>query len=210
MQRWAEYYYLTGDAKVKAVLDKWVAWVSPHITASADGTFSIPSTLSWTGAPATWNPSSPAANSGLHVSITESGTDVGVAAALIRTLLYYSKKAADTTTQALAKSLLDAVAVHADDKGIAVPETRTDYSRFDDPVYIPSGWTGTMPNGDPIGADSTFLSIRSFYKSDPDFAKVQAYLDGGAAPSFTYHRFWAQADIAMAFAVYSELFGTAS
>src|SRR5262249_48623410 len=54
---------------------------------------------------------------------------------------------------------------------------------------------------------ATFMSIRSFYKSDPDYAKVQAYLNGGAVPSFTYHRFWAQADIAMAFAVYSELFG---
>ena len=63
-----------------------------------------------------------------------------------------------------------------------------------------------MPNGDTIDPASTFLSIRSFYKNDPAWPKVQAYLNGGAAPSFTYHRFWAQADIAMAFAVYAELF----
>jgi chitodextrinase len=63
-----------------------------------------------------------------------------------------------------------------------------------------------MPNGDTVAPGATFLSIRSFYRSDPDFPKVQAYLNGGAVPSFTYHRFWAQADLAMAFAVYSELF----
>jgi hypothetical protein len=33
----------------------------------------------------------------------------------------------------------------------------------------------------------------------------QAYLRGGAAPVFTYHRFWAQADIALAMGSYAEL-----
>jgi hypothetical protein len=211
MQRWAEYYYLSKDAKVKPVLDKWVAWVSKEITAdAATGAFQIPSTLSWTGQPDTWNASSPGGNASLHVSVTEKGTDVGVTAALVRTLLYYAAATSNTATQTLAKNLLDALAVHTTTKGIAIAETRTDYKRFNDPVYIPSGWTGTMPNGDPINSSSTFLSIRSFYKKDPEFAKVQAFLDGGAAPSFTYHRFWAQADIAMAFATYSELFGTAA
>jgi len=36
---------------------------------------------------------------------------------------------------------------------------------------------------------------------------VQSYLDGGAAPSFTYHRFWAQAEIATAFSLHVQLFG---
>ncbi|GAA2642303.1 glycoside hydrolase family 48 protein [Paractinoplanes durhamensis] len=209
MERWAEYYYLSKDTKVKPVLDKWVAWVSAQITADpATGDFKIPSTLAWTGQPDTWNPSSPGSNASLRVSVADFSQDVGVTAALIKTLLYYAAAAGDTATQTLAKNLLDALAVHTTDKGISVAETRTDYSRFADPVYIPAGWTGTMPNGDPIDADATFLSIRSFYEDDPDFPKIQAYLDGGAAPSFTYHRFWAQADIAMAFAVYSELFGT--
>jgi hypothetical protein len=64
-----------------------------------------------------------------------------------------------------------------------------------------------MPDGDPINANSTFSSIRSFYKNDPQWSKVQSYLDGGAAPTFTYHRFWAQAEIATAFAVHVDLFG---
>ena len=54
---------------------------------------------------------------------------------------------------------------------------------------------------------STFLSIRTFYKKDADWSKVQTYLDGGAVPTFTYHRFWAQADIATAYAVYAEVIG---
>jgi chitodextrinase len=183
-----------------------VAWVSNNVTVSG-GTFAIPSTLSWSGQPNTWNPSSPGTNSGLHVSVTESGTDVGVTAALIKALLYYAAAAGNTAAQTLGKNLLDALSAHTDSKGIAIPETRADYNRFDDPIYIPSGWTGKMPNGDTINSSSTFISIRSFYKNDPDWAKVQTYLNGGAVPTFTYHRFWAQADVAMAFAVYSELFG---
>jgi hypothetical protein len=74
-------------------------------------------------------------------------------------------------------------------------------------TYVPPGWTGKMSNGDVINASSTFLSIRSFYKNDPEWPKVQSYLDGGPAPSFTYHRFWAQAEIAMAFSLHAQLFG---
>jgi hypothetical protein len=206
MERWMEYYFLTSDAKVRPVLDKWIAWVTPLITVGANGAFSIPSTLNWSGQPDTWNPTNPGSNAGLHVTVADSGTDVGVAAALIKALLYYAKATNNATVQALGKSLLDAVAVHAEPVGISIPETRTDYNRFDDPVFVPSGWTGKMPNGDPINATSTFMSIRSFYQRDPQWSKVANYLSTGTVPSFTYHRFWAQADLAMAFATYSELF----
>ena len=208
MERWAEYYYLTKDAKIKPILDKWVTWVSAHVTVGTGGTFSIPSTLTWSGQPDTWNAASPGANASLHVTVTESGTDVGVAGGLVKALLYYAKAASSTAAQTLGKNLLDALSAHADTKGIAIAETRTDYNRFDDAVFVPTGWSGKMPNGDTINSSSTFISIRSFYRNDPAWAKVQTYLNGGAVPSFTYHRFWAQADIAMAFAVYSELFGT--
>lgn len=43
-------------------------------------------------------------------------------------------------------------------------------------------------------------------KNDPAWSKVEAYLKGGAVPSFTYHRFWAQADIALAMGSYADLF----
>lgn len=97
------------------------------------------------------------------------------------------------------------MALNTTAKGISVPETRKDYNRFKDEVYIPAGWSGTMPNGDTVKPGATFIGIRSWYKRDPDWPKVQAYLDGGAAPTFTYHRFWAQAALALAFAIYAEL-----
>jgi hypothetical protein len=132
-----------------------------------------------------------------------------------KTLLTYSPKAGNPQAKTVGEGLLTALLSHKDAKGIAVPETRTDYNRLDDPynsstgegVYVPSGWTGKMPNGDVINGTSTALSIRSFYKNDPDWPKVQAYLDGGPAPTFTYQRFWAQAEIATAFSLHSELFG---
>ena len=204
MERLAEYYYVTGNTGAKTILDKWMTWAASQTTVTSS-TFSIPSTLSWSGQPDTWNPSSPGANASLHVTVAAYGNDVGVCAAYVKALTYYGVKSGNATYTALAKSLLDVMATFADTKGIAVPETRTDYSRFNDPVFVPSGWSGKMPNGDPIAPGATFLSIRSWYKNDPSFPKVQAYLNGGAAPSFTYHRFWAQADIAMAYAVYGEL-----
>lgn len=209
MERVAELYYASGNATAQELLEKWVAWVVPEITAEADGTFSIPATLSWDGAPDTWDPASPGDNAGLHVSVAEYGTDVGVASALAKTLTYYAAKAGDTATAEVAKRLLDALAANSDALGIALPETRADYGRFADEVYIPDGWSGTMPNGDTVEPGVTFIELRSWYRDDPDWPKVQAHLDGGPAPEFTYHRFWAQAGLAIAFAVYAELFPSA-
>jgi hypothetical protein len=63
-----------------------------------------------------------------------------------------------------------------------------------------------MPDGDPIEPNATFLSIRSKYKQDPAWSKVKAFLDGGPPPTFSYHRFWAQSHIALAYATYGWLF----
>ncbi|MFI9340922.1 glycoside hydrolase family 48 protein [Streptomyces sp. NPDC052773] len=206
MERVAEYYQQTGDADAKVVLDKWVDWALSKTTVNPDGSFRIPSTLQWSGKPDTWNPSSPGANTGLHVTVADYTNDVGVAASYAKTLTYYADRSGDTEAARVAKALLDGMWKNNQDAlGIAVPETRTDYSRFNEKVYIPSGWTGTMPNGDTINSSSTFTSIRSFYKNDPAWSKIEAYLAGGAAPTFTYHRFWAQVDIATAMGSYAEL-----
>ncbi|WP_031523137.1 glycoside hydrolase family 48 protein [Streptomyces sp. NRRL F-5123] len=208
MERVAEYYQQTGDAKAKKILDKWVTWAMSQTTINADGTFKIPSDLQWSGQPDTWNASSPGSNAGLHVTVSAYGTDLGVTAAYAKTLSYYAAKSGSTAAKTMAKQLLDGMWTNYQDPlGIATPETRTDYNRFDDPVYVPSSFSGTMPNGDKIDSNSTFIELRSFYKNDPNWSKVQAYLNGGAAPVFTYHRFWAQADIAMAMGAYGLLFG---
>ncbi|RSN61862.1 cellulose 1,4-beta-cellobiosidase [Streptomyces sp. WAC 04229] len=206
MERVAEYYQQSGDTAAKEVLDKWVDWALSETTVNPDGTFRIPSTMQWSGQPDTWNASSPGDNADLHVTVSDYTNDVGVAAAYAKTLTYYADRSGDTEAAATAKALLDGMWENNQDAlGIAVPETRADYNRFDDPVYVPNGWTGTMPNGDTIDASSTFASIRSFYQDDPAWSKIEDYLAGGAAPTFTYHRFWAQADIALAMGSYAEL-----
>ncbi|MEU6281768.1 glycoside hydrolase family 48 protein [Streptomyces sp. NPDC047028] len=206
MERVAELYQQTGNAQAKAVLDKWVTWALSKTTINPDGTYQIPSTLHWSGRPDTWNPSSPGSNSGLHVTVADYTDDVGVAAAYAKVLTYYGAKSGDTTAKSTAKALLDGMwNNYQDSLGVAVPETRADYSRFGDSVYVPSGWSGAMPNGDAINSSSTFTSLRSFYNNDPAWSKIEDYLKGGAAPSFTYHRFWAQADIALAMGSYAEL-----
>lgn len=205
MDRLAQYYYVTGDAKAKKVLDKWVAWVLKNTKASG-ANYQIPSTLNWNGAPSAFSGGSVSASANLHVTIVDSTQDVGTTAALARTLSYYAAKSNNAEAKTVAKELLDGLWTHADTHGVSVKEERPDYKRFHEPVYVPSGWTGKMPNGDPISSNSTFLSIRSFYKKDPDFKKVEAYLSGGAVPTFNYHRFWAQADVALAMGAYSILF----
>jgi hypothetical protein len=210
MQRVAEYYYTTKDASVKPLLDKWVQWAESEVKLYDDGTFAIPSTISWTGSPDTWTGTA-TGNTNLHVTVVNYGTDLGVTGSLANTLLYYAKATGDTTSQEIAKALLDRTYTnYTDSKGVSVTETRTDYSRMNDPVYVPNSWTGTMPNGDAINSNSTFLSIRSNYKKDSDFSKVATYLAGGAAPTFNYHRFWAETEVALANGLYSKLFGTAS
>jgi len=209
MERVAELYNQTGNASAKAVLDKWVPWAIANTTANPTaGTWQVPSELGWSGQPDTWNAGSPGANAGLHVTVTSRGQDVGVTAALAKTLIHYASESGNVAARDMAKNLLDAMwaTQNQDTRGISVAETRADYNRFDDPVYVPSGFSGDMTNGDLINSSSTFMSLRSWYQTDPAFGQVQTYLNGGAVPSFRYHRFWAQADVAMALAEYGRLF----
>ncbi|HKN97833.1 MAG TPA: glycoside hydrolase family 48 protein, partial [Pseudonocardiaceae bacterium] len=213
LERLAEYYYASGDAKAKSILDKWVAWALANTTIGATD-YQIPSTLKWSGKPNTWNPAAPQANTGLHVTIADYTNDVGVAGSYAKLLTYYAAKSGNTAAKTAAKGLLDGIWKHKDAKGVSVTETREDYKRFDDTydastgqgIYIPPGWSGKMPNGDVIKPGVSFLDIRSFYRNDPDFPKVQSYLNGGPAPTFNYHRFWAQVDVATGYADYARLF----
>ncbi len=209
MERIAELYNQTGNATAKTLLDKWVPWAIANTTANpAAGTWSIPDNLTWSGQPDTWNPANPGANTGLHVTVATRGQDVGITAALAKTLIHYASESGNIAARDMAKNLLDAMwaTPNQTTRGISVTETRGDYSRFDDTVYVPPGFTGTMANGDPINSSSTFGSLRSWYTDDPEWSKVEDHLSGGPAPSFRYHRFWAQADVAMALAEYGRLF----
>lgn len=208
MQRVAEYYYVTKDPKVRSLLDKWTKWANSQIQLNSDGTFAIPSTLDWSGQPDTWTGTS-TGNPNLHVKVVNYGTDLGVAGSLADTLTYYAAATGDATSKNNAKQLLDRIwNNYQDAKGVSIPETRADYSRLNDTVYVPSGWTGTMPNGDVIKSGDTFTDIRTKYKQDPNWQKVQTALQSGTAPVMTYHRFWAECDVAIANGLYGAFFGT--
>ncbi len=214
MDRVAQYYFVTGDEKAKVILERWAAWVVGAVKFKGDD-YAVPSTLQWSGQPQLdWSAKTQnftlgdkAFNFGLHVKIKSWGNDAGVASATARTLAYYAAKSGDKKAQHVAKELLDRLwTKYRDAKGVSTPEARADYKRFNDPVYVPAGWTGKMPNGDPIDGTSTFLSIRTKYKQDPDWPKMKAFLSGGPPPKMAYHRFWAQSDIAIANATYGMLF----
>lgn len=206
VDRLAQYYYVTGDAKSKALLDKWVAWVLKNSEISATS-YSIPATLDWKGVPEKFDGGAAKSNTNLHVTVTDHTDDVGTAAGTARTLAYYAAKANNAEAKTAAKNLLDAMwAKFQDTHGVANKEERADYNRFNEPVYVPSGWTGKYPNGDVIDSSATFIKIRSWYKKDKDWPQVEKYINGGAVPTFTYHRFWAQADIALAMGAYGLLF----
>ncbi|AYY11565.1 cellulose 1,4-beta-cellobiosidase [Actinobacteria bacterium YIM 96077] len=221
LQRAAEYLYLTGDERAQQVLDRWVPWAMSETEIGEGGDFAIPATLDWSGYPDTWDENGDPlehTNPNLTVEVTDTGQDVGVAAAYARTLMWYAAATGDTEAQEMSRDLLEALYEHRDEQGIAVEEEREDYSRFldvhDEPagseagVFIPEGWQGVMGNGEEIEPGVTFLDLRSFYLDDPDIDQVLDYASGETddPPTFEYHRSWAQMDIANAFADYAHLF----
>lgn len=216
MERVAEYYYITGDAKIKPVLDKWIAWVKSVVHLTADGSFDLPSEIGWSGAPNTWDPVNPVPNTNLHVIIVSSGQDLGIAAATAKALTYYAAAtqkfgALDTASRDLAQQILDrmwAKFLEPTGRGVATPEDRKDFTRFfSQTVFVPSFFSGKMPNGDAIVPGIKFLDIRSQYRNDPDFPALQAAVTAGVPFRKTYHRFWAEADIALANAEFGRFFG---
>ncbi len=230
MERVAEYYYATGNAQAGAILKKWVSWAESVATFNTTtGAICLPGQLNWTGTPAeswttgTSNSAQPPANPGLSVSVSGGcSADLGVSASLAKTYAYYAAKAGDTTAETAAQNIIDIIhQFYGDSIGFSAPETRTDYKNFTsafnttnyEGLYIPSNWSGSYPGlgtATMNSSDNTFLSIRPWYTSVADYPEVQAYLNGGSAPVFNYHRFWAEADIATAFDAFAFLFPSVS
>lgn len=216
VQRVAELYYATGDKNAEVILDRWVEWAMKHTTLDKKGGYQIPSTLKWSGKPSnSWGEGDgtkyfkkdPNYNKDLRVEVVSTTDDVGTTAALVHTLVFYAAKKKDEKVRKMCEELLDRMwKKYRDDLGVSSPEVRKDFKRFNDPVHVPASYSGKMPNGDEIKEGATFLSLRTNYKKDPSWPKIEAYLNGGDPPEFRYHRFWAQAHIALAYGTYGWLF----
>lgn len=133
----------------------------------------------------------------------------------------------------LAEQLLDVAWTFNDGIGIAIPEQREDYYRyFTKEIYFPAGWSGTYGQGNTIpgpgavpsdpakGGNGVYISyaeLRPDIKNDPQWSylenlyntswnpQTQKWENG--VPTFTYHRFWAQVDMATAYAEFDRLIG---
>ena len=144
-------------------------------------------------------------------------SDVGVAAAYARTLMYYAAKSGNAaaktdgqgpdrrvcTPTATRKGVVDAGDPRATTSGSTTSTTpapgRASTSRRAGPA--------TMPNGDVIAAGQELPRHPVVLQATTRTGRrCSRYLNGGAAPTFNYHRFWAQADVAMAYADYGHLF----
>ena len=197
-----------------------------------DGTFmsyAIPSNLDWgdsdtdyTVAPDTWTGKyDPNGNQKLHCTITGYGQgDVGCVSSLCNTLIYYaaakgvpSSEAYEATAKddsvaakglRLANKLLSAQWNQGrDEVGIAFTDHNGSLKRvFEQEVYIPTNYTGKMPDGSKLENGATFISIRESYHDDPMFQELEkVYNETGATEEFEYklHRFWHMGDALMAY-----------
>lgn len=208
MERIMEYYYLTGDSQIKDLCKKWASWAIKNTRLKNDGTYEIPSTLEWSGQPDPWT-GKPSENKNLHCTVKDWTVDVGVTASYAKALIYYAaatekhEKKVDDKARETAKQLLDRMwHNYRDKKGVVAKEPRADYKRFFDEVYIPHDYSGINAQGAEIKNGITFIDLRPKYKEDKDYKMVEEAIKNGKDPVMTYHRYWAQAEVAMANAMY--------
>ena len=232
---------------LEKLLERWIGWFEDNVKfdyVDEKGNkmaYAIPSSLDWgkndtdyTVAPDTWSKTySDTANQNLTCKITGYGMgDIGCVSSLCNTLMYYaaandvdSKYASqEGTTIAekglyLANRLLSAqYNMGRDEKGIAFKDHNGSLSRvFTEKVYIPSTYSGTMPDGSKLQTGATFSSIRESYKNDKMYQEAEAYFNGKDMNGFTVadnnndgkiniedyeftlHRFWHMGDALMAY-----------
>ncbi len=211
MQSLAQYYYETSDSRAKNILDKWVGWALEN-TRLTDDDFDIPHELEWTGQPDTWE-GSYTGNPDLHVTVKSWSKDLGTAASYANLLIWYYAKSSDRFALSVAEHILEVMNnKYKDDKGIAIEEERSDYrSFFDTEVYLPDGWTGVNGQGAVLEKGIKFIDQRPKYKEDVSYPLLEkAFANGSSGDNqfkIKYHRFWAQVEIAMAYATYGTVIG---
>ncbi len=239
-QRLAELYYyvkkngddsagmtyggLSLEEALEKLLSRWVEWFITNTKfdyVAEDGTemkYAIPSSLDWSGQPATWNGTyDENANSGLTCTITGYGQgDIGCVSSLCNTLIFYaaangidaSAASNANNTDLAAKGLYMANKLMSlqwnnarDEIGLAYEDHNTNLKRmFEQEVYIPKDYHGTMPDGSKLENGATFSSIRESYANDPMYQECKKVYDATGATDdyyYTLHRFWHMGDTLM-------------
>lgn len=226
MDRWVEWSLenIKFDDEAISTIEQYSGTT---YTGDTEHAWAIPSSLIWYGQPNTWE-GSIKNNDNLTCEIEGYGQEVGSTASWANGLIYYAAaKGVDTNTSksteeliassdvgekalGYAKKMIDYQwASCRDDIGLTQVDTNGNLTRFfEQSVYVPSNYTGTLPNGDQIKSGITFLDIRTMYKNDPDYERLKAGYDAGDVSSvtWTYHRFWHEGDALMANGVMASLF----
>jgi len=237
-QRISELFYKAkkdGSTEIanrcEALMDKWVAWFLKNIKwnyTDDNGDmmpFAIPATLEWSKncTPDTYEKGKIPANSNLTFTIANYGSaDVGCISTLANIFLYYAAGkgvTVDGTTggeqgiQAYnaAKMLIDIMwSTYRDDIGLSWPEENGSLKRiFEQDVWVPENYDGKMPNGDAIKTGIKFIDIRTKYRDDPEFVKLEEYYNTNKKTEgfeLNYHRFWHAGDAMMAIGTMATLF----
>ena len=189
--------------------------------------YAMPSSLDWGDSdtdysvvPDTWDGKyDPNGNQKLHCKITGYGMgDVGCISSLCNTLMYYAKAEGvdasfamedkGTTTAEkglyLANKLLSTQwNLGRDEIGIAFEDHNGNLKRiFEEKVYIPANYHGTMPDGSKLENGATFSSIRESYANDPMYQAAKAEYDATKSTDGYYyklHRFWHHGDALMSY-----------
>ena len=180
----------------------------------------------WTG---TYNPNG---NQKLTCEITGYGQgDIGCVSSLCNSLIWFAaanKVPASEAQEATAKD--DSLAAKGlrlanrlltaqwnsgrDEVGIAFEDHNGSLSRvFTQDVYIPTNYSGTMPDGSKLENGATFLSIRESYKKDSMFQDLEKAWEASGKTStedyyYKLHRFWHMGDALMAYGDMALLYPT--